>query len=214
MIYHYLDIRLLIISNSIRDVLLQCWQCANDTAEKEFGRFHPWTISNFINRTHMRLLDDQEEELVLSKFLLEIDRLPAGKEKAAARAKILFNLGNCLEYLHRYDEEEIVALELAAYGRSTGSLIEELKGVVLLGPAQAKLGKNELAEANFRRSITIVETEKTLGPRSPWVIQQMGRLEEFLRSIGREQDANIVRAEINTCLNDHDVDAELEEITE
>jgi len=155
-------------------------------------------------------MNDSKEEVALKSFLLECEKMPVGNGKATARAKILYNLGNCLEKLERYAEEEPVSLELAAYGRVIENPIEELRGVVLAATAQAKLGKEDLAEANYRRSILLIDKTEALGPKSPWAVQQLGRLEEFLRSVKREEDAETVKTEIKSRLKRHDIDAELD----
>jgi len=200
--------------NSIGDVLLQCWKCANDTAEQHLGRFDPWTLSNIIDQDHMRLMDDREEELTLSSLLQECEKMPDYDGKAVARAKILFNLGTCLEHLERYAEEEPVALELVAYGRRKGDSIEELRGIVLAAGAQTKLGKYVLAEESLRRSVFLIDTTEGMGRRSPWAIQQLGRLEEFLMSMGRIEEAETIKADITSRLKQYDVDTELEEIVD
>ena len=200
--------------NSIEDVLLQCWKCANDSAERHLGRYDPWTMGTTIDLCHMRLKDDRTVELALRDLLLECEMIPVELKPDISRAKILFDLGICLANQGRYAEEEPVALELTTLGRETGKKVVELRGAVLAATVQAKLGKSILAEASLRRSIVLVDTMTGMGPKSPWAIQQLGRLEALLRAEGRDEDADIVKAEETFRLKQHDIDEDFEGVVD
>lgn len=165
--------------------MLRAWLCANDSAQRNIGKFDPWTISTIVDYNHMCLMDHRKEELALKDLLLECENLlPAGNDKTVARAKILFNLGGALGAQRRYDEEEPVALELVAYGRSAGDAIEELRGLMLAAVAQSGLGKNLLAEASLRRSIFLIDTMKSFGRKSPWYAYPFSKMSFLIESAG------------------------------
>ena len=78
----------------------------------------------------------------------------------------------------------------------------ELLSLYCCALAQHGLGKTELAEHHMRAAIKCYV--RVVGQRGPFAIKQRLLLESWLREWGRDADADVLRAEINSFVVQED----------
>jgi len=188
----------LLDTNTIKQAIIQAWECVIDGFGQILGMLSPitmWVRLVFICADYGRR-NPREEEVKLRELLAQCDAAlnPAPYSKVA----VVLELGRCLIYLGRYDEaESLISKALVDVGPMKSFRIIP-DALPLLAWSQYCQDKQDLAERNMRQCIKMARRKE--GKDSPEVVKQLFQLEVWLRHWGRQEDANLIRAETEECL--------------
>ncbi|KAH7356723.1 hypothetical protein BKA65DRAFT_592287 [Rhexocercosporidium sp. MPI-PUGE-AT-0058] len=199
---------------SFKEVITQSWKYAIDTWSKLLGPFHISSLNyrlGFIVRVY-GYKDLLEEERMLRKLLVQVEQqVPSVSPVLVTR--VMANLGdNILDQGKHVEAEKIgqAILSLAQRDERSVDIQDKTRTLDMVAKSQYGQDKNDLAEMNSREAIWLV-SEKW-GREDPWVIELMARLEEWLRQWGREEEADELKAEMESLLKLDEMEEELANI--
>lgn len=185
----------IIDAESLNEMILQSWKCMIDAFEEGLGPFNLFTLGvrmNFVQHVY-RDTDALAEESFFRGLLARCKEAPGTPAQAAVRTRIItLFLGYLLIRQGRYREAELLVHEViyrveedeADFNRKP----YQIEALVLLAWSQNYQHKMNLAEKTMRDVIGMLID--LVGAKHHWTIQNMIKLEEWLREWGREMEAD------------------------
>jgi hypothetical protein len=173
---------------SLEQALVQCWKCMHDTFKHSLGQFNPSTIYVFtkLNQLTLNLL---EEERVLRELLVQAEH--AAGVSNSFLILIMHSFGRNLGYQGKYPEAEELGRQILGRTEDTKPhtlrLVHKVEALELIAWMQYYQKKNDQAEKTMREVIEIIVDG--WGLTDPWAINTMIKLEQWLWSWGRDEDA-------------------------
>jgi hypothetical protein len=184
----------------LNETLFKSWGFANDVFEKSLGQFHPNYISSYtqyvscvedpvnMERIFRNLVEEGEFALLESddRFL----RL------RCEHAWSLFHKGNYHEALASSNELLVNAWKIGAHGF-------EIDCLRLSATCQHQMGSMYEAETNLREAIK--KLRSFYGQSHPRALRFIMTLQGWLREWGREDEANVLNADVDALLGPDDI---------
>lgn len=191
--------------NSLEQAMAQFWKCSIDTFESELGTFNRLAVSvrlDYIKRVY-GATNYPEEERLLRDLLAQ-----TGNVFKRYTPRVMLNLAHNLNRQGRYNKAEELGQEVLSlvqkFDDSASMIVERIDSLKLISRSQHFQEKRLAAEQTLREAISMIVGE--WGVEHPWVTEFMNVLEGWLRGWGCEDDANILRAEINMLIGKDEID--------
>jgi hypothetical protein len=189
---------------SLDQAMAQIWKCTIDIFASELGMFNPFAVSvrlDYIKRVYGST-NYHKEEQHLRGLLAQFEGVPQH-----TTPRVMLNLAHTLNRLGRYCEAEEMALKalglLQKYEMYAGSIVEKaIESLKIVSRSQFHLGQILEAEQTMREAIRMIVGK--WGKQHPWVPEFKNVLEDWLRGWGRDEDANILRTEIEESMGKDD----------
>lgn len=185
-------------SESLGQAMAQIWKCTTDIFDSELGTVSRLTVSvrlDYIKRVY-GITNCPEEERLLRDLLAQFEGIPR-----LPTPRVMLNLAHNLNRQGYYDKAEKMALEvlslLQEYEIYARRIVERIECLKIVSHSQFNQG-NPAAEQTIRLAIQIIEGQ--WGTEHSWVSEFMAVLEGWLRAWDREEDANILRGEIEDLM--------------
>ncbi|PVH81966.1 hypothetical protein DL98DRAFT_514339 [Cadophora sp. DSE1049] len=195
-------------SECLEQAMGQFWKCSSDTFENELGTFNRLAVSvrlDYIKRVFGNT-NYLEEERLLRDLLVQ-----SGNSFEGYTPRVMLNLAHNLNRQGRHNEAEEIGhqvLSLIKENEARGQfIVEKIDSLKLISRSQHSQKKELAAERTLRQAISMVVGE--WGWKHSWAPEFMLVLEGWLRGWGREEDANVVRAEIDALMGRDEIDEEL-----
>ncbi|KAF3030278.1 hypothetical protein E8E12_000665 [Didymella heteroderae] len=154
---------------------------------------------DYIKRVHW-LEDYAEEERLLRQLRKQLDRT-----RHPSVPRVLLNLAHNMNKQRRYDDAKNFArnvLELTEkHGEYANKLVERIEAQKVIAKSYYAEGSMAKAELSQRRLIEMVES--TVGRQHAWFAEFLNVLEIWLRSWGKETEADTVRREVIGLIDEH-----------
>ena len=189
---------LLLVDQDVEEVYFTAWKCSEDIFEQHLETFHrTWLESrlDYIEHTGLRSGWPAAESLL--RLLL------AQCEQCCRRSdpryqEILYKLAWNLFFQEKFDEAEELGQTILRYAsRSSQSddidVTGTLRALHIISAAQYSLCKNDQAEASLRRCVDLAT--ESYGEQDPTTIRRSMRLEKWLLSWGRREEASALAAQ-------------------
>ena len=196
--------------DQLEDAIFRFWEAAIDASARNLGRFHAMTTSYYVNYMSRRYaFDKPQEELLLRDYLEDCKRTCGDTSSNICR--IMFSLADNLSEQKRWADVEIVTEELVARSRvADGQIYNVISGLEALAESQYNLNKPELAEKNLREAIDLTVFEE--GERDLHVVPNLTMLEGWLREWGREEEADMLKQELDGLIGKDEIDEAFEAV--
>jgi hypothetical protein len=194
-------------AESLEQGLVQSWRCTINAFEKSLGPFNQVTLSahiQFIRHVYAST-DLVEEERLLRELLARCENVP--NIPTASTTNIIINLMNNLTAQGRYTEGEqlgLVALSRAQDYWGIRRVMVNVEVMISMAYNQYQQHQAKAAEGSQRTAIEIIT--EYWGMNHPLVIEMMVVLEQWLRSWGRQEEADGLQAEIDKLLGRDEID--------
>ncbi|KAK0111484.1 hypothetical protein ONS95_001839 [Cadophora gregata] len=195
-------------SDCLEEAMGQLWKCSSDTFETELGTFNRLAVSvrlDYIKRVFGNT-NHLEEERLLRDLLAQ-----SGNSFEGYTPRVMLNLAHNLNRQGRYNESEEIGQHVLLLIRDNEArgqfIVEKVDSLKLISRSQHSQKNALAAEMTLRQAISIIVGE--WGLKHSWVPEFMLVLEGWLRGWGREDDANVVRAKIDTLMGRDEIDEEL-----
>ena len=189
---------LLLVDQNVEDVYFTAWKCSEDILEQHLEIFHrTWLESrlDYIERISLRKGWPAAE----SSLRLLLTQCGQSCRRSDPRYQgILYKLAWNLFFQEQFDEAEKLGQDILRYAsRSSQSdnidVTGTLRALHIISAAQYSLCKNGQAEASLRRCIDLAA--KSYGEQDPTTIRRSMRLEKWLLSWGRQEEASALAAQ-------------------
>ena len=195
-------------SESLNQAMAQAWKCTTDTFDNTLGTSHRLAVSvrlDYIKRVY-GITDYLEEERHLRRLLAQFGGIPGH-----STPRVMLNLAHNLNRQGRYDEAEKMAQEVRSliqqYKIYAGRIVESIESLKIVSRSQFNKGKTLVAEQNMQEAIRMIVDQ--WGIQHSWVPEFMILLEGWLRSWGRDEDANQLRRKIERLIGKDEIDEQL-----
>lgn len=195
-------------SESLEETMAQTWKCTTDTFDGKLGKFSPLAVSvrlDYVKRVY-GITNYLEEERLLRDLLAQFGGIPR-----LSTPRVMLNLAHNLNKQGRHDEAEKMALEVLSllqnyeiykYEIYTSRIVEWIESLKIVSRSQFNQGKTQVAEQNMREAIQMIVDQ--WGIQHSWVPEFKIVLEGWLRGWGWEEEANILRGEIEELMGKGD----------
>lgn len=191
-------------SESLGQAMARAWECTTDIFDRELGYVSPLAVSvrlDYIKRVY-GITNCVEEERLLRELLAEFGGTPK-----LSTPRVMLNLAHNLNRQRRHDEAKEIALDvfglLQAYEIYAKRIVERIESLKIVSHSQFNQGMILAAEQTMREAIRMIVDQ--WGIQHPWVFEFMNVLEGWLRSSGREQDANTLWVEIEELIGKDEI---------
>ncbi|KAK2805975.1 hypothetical protein FQN50_005990 [Emmonsiellopsis sp. PD_5] len=191
---------------SLDQAMAQVWKCSTDTFDSELGTHNRLAVAvrlDYIKRVH-GVTNYLEEERLLRDLLAQFRDIPG-----LSAPRVMLNLAHNLNRQGRHDEAEAMGLQVLLLLREyhemyAGRIVERIESLKVVSHSQFYQGKMVAAEQTMREAIGMIVDQ--YGVRHSWVPEFMNVLEGWLRSWGREEDANALWGEIEGLMGGDEID--------
>lgn len=201
---------LLLVDQDVEEVYFIAWRCSEDIFEQHLETFHrTWLESHveYIEQIGLRS-GWRAAESLLRPLLTQCEQL-CGRSDPRCQ-EILYKLAWNLFFQEKFDEAEKLGQTMLRYAsRSQSDGIDAtwtLRALHIVSAAQYSQCKNGQAEASLRRCIDLAAN--FYGEHDPTTIRRSLRLEKWLLSWGRREEASTLAAKRAQILSP----AEMEEL--
>lgn len=180
-------------------VMTQGWICITDIFNRVLGPSHRLAVSVRLDCVkRMMIADHSGEERVLRDILARMER-----PLLHSTPRVMLNLAHNLNRRGRHDEAEKVAQEvlfmLQQYVMYSERVAEEIESLKVLSRSQFFQGRTSDAERTMREAIQVIINR--WGQQHPWALEFTNVLEGWLRAWDREEDADVLRAQMRIVIN-------------
>ena len=189
---------LLLVDQNIEEVYFRAWRCSEDIFEKYLEPFHKtWLESRLHYIEQVGLMSGWcAAESLLRPLLAKCEQW-CGRSDPRYQ-EILYKLAWNLFFQGKLDEAEELGQNILRYAsRSSQSddfdATGTLRALHIISAAQYSLYKNDDAEASLRRCIDVAA--EFYGEQDPTTIRRSMRLEKWLFSWGRRDEASALAAQ-------------------
>ena len=203
---------LLLVDQNVEEVYFTAWRCSEDIFEQHLETFHRTWLESHIEYIEQIGLRSgwRAAESLLRPLLAQCEQL-CGRSDPRCQ-EILYKLAWNLFFQEKFDEAEKLGQIILRYAsRSQGDGIDAtwtLRALHIISAAQYSQCKNNQAEASLRRCIDLAAN--FYGEQDPTTIRRSLRLENWLLSWGRREEASTLAAKRAQILSP----AEMEELIE
>ena len=200
---------LLLVNQNIEEVYFTAWKCSHDILEQHLEPFHKKLLYSRLNHIIERGLRSgwPEAETLVRSLLTQYLKLHKGSESRCQG--ILVTLACILSYQRKFEEAEKVGQEMLQYAsHSKSKRTGTIMALRIISTAQYDQDKNDQAEDSVRQCIKLAA--KRYGKKHPKTINYSLRLEKWLLSWGRGEEARELAAQRRGILGP----AEIEELIE
>ena len=203
---------LLLVDQNVAEVYFTAWRCSEDIFEQHLETFHrTWLESHLDYIEEVGLKSGfQAAESLLRPLLTQCEQLCGPSDPRCQ--EIVYKLAWNLSFQEKFDEAEKLGQTILRYAsRSRGHGIDAtwtLRALHIISAAQYSQCKNDQAEDSLRRCIELAAN--FYGEQDPTTIRRSLRLEKWLLSWGRREEARTLAARRARILGP----AEIEELIE
>ncbi|KAG7402657.1 hypothetical protein Forpe1208_v017037 [Fusarium oxysporum f. sp. rapae] len=188
---------------SFYQALTQIWRCISDTFDTELGQGHRLAVSVRLDYIKRVVTDHKEEESLLMGLLGQFSDSPQ-----LSTPRVMLNLAHNLNKQGCHDRAEDMASKVSSLLQTnvmyTSRVIEKIECLKVISRSQFHQGKTIAAKQTMREAIQMIEA--ALGMEHPWVTEFKSVLEGWLRDSGQEQEANVLREEIHSLIDEAGID--------
>ena len=189
---------LLLVDQNVEEVYFTAWKCSEDVFEQHLETFHrTWLESrlDYIEQIGLRRGWPAAESL-LRLLLTQCEQ--SCRRSDPRYQEILYKLAWNLFFQEKFDEAEKLGQTILRYAslssqsddaNATGTL----RALHIISAAQYSQCKNDQAEDSLRRCIDLAA--KFYGEQDPTTIRRSLRLEKWLLSWGRREEASTLAAQ-------------------
>lgn len=203
---------LLLADQNVEEVYFTTWRCSEDIFERHLETFHrTWLESHldYIEQIDLRS-GWRAAESLLRPLLTQCEQL-CGRSDPRCQ-EILYKLAWNLFFQGKFDEAEKLGQTILRYAsRSLSDGTDAtwtLRALHIISAAQYSQSKNDQAEDSLRRCIDLAAN--FYGEQDPTTVRRSLRLEKWLLSWGRREEASTLAAQRARILGP----AEMEELIE
>ncbi len=192
-------------TESLEQVLVQCWQCTANTFQNRLGPFTLLALPHhlgFIRHTSTDLL---EEERLLRELLAKYEH--ASDVPVIFTTKIILNLIYNMIAQRKYAEGERLGQIILGRHQDDRCImggVGDLVALRYMAVAQYQQHRAKEAEKSLRVALEVVD--RHWGMNHPWAIGMMIVLESWLRGWGRQGEADELQAEIHVLVGRDEID--------
>jgi hypothetical protein len=194
-------------AESLDQAIIKSWKCTLDASGKALGplSLHALAVHiQFINRVYGSV-DLLEEEKLLQGLLAQFEQSPSMSTlQAAAVNWVKCSLGFNAILQRKYTEAEELGLDILSRAQEEKSWVNMVEALEVIAWSQFEQHKANSAEKNMLDAIKLVVDQR--GITDPRAIRSMIELEEWLRNWGREEDADMLKAERAQLIGRDEID--------
>ncbi|TVY75376.1 hypothetical protein Focb16_v005991 [Fusarium oxysporum f. sp. cubense] len=190
-------------SESLYQAMVQIWKCISDTFDRSLGRGHRLAVSIRLDYIKRVVTDHKEEESLLMDLLGQFGDTPQ-----TSTPRVMLNLAHNLNKQGCHDKAEDMALKVSSLLETNvmyiSRVVERIECLKVISHSQFQQGKIVAARQTMREAIQMIEN--AWGMEHPWVTEFKSVLEGWLRVSGLEQEANTLREEIASQIDEVGID--------
>jgi hypothetical protein len=186
-------------SDDFQLLLGQAYHCVVNTFDQNLGSFHKRVVVARVDCIHSLFTRDDitGAERQLRTFLADCIKVLGPSDWRSQY--IMVSLGWNLNKQHRYAEAEDIGLyALRCATPESNDPTTVVRRLEMIGDCQYHLHKQKSAEESIREAISVIQN--TRGTTDPWAIENIMRIEGWLREWGREAEAICLKEDIKALI--------------